>query len=288
MKTTTRKSLYFMLILLISLQVNGADTLRIHLTYKHRLDAEGRTQGYNTINQQFYTPEQVLFREIRYDEKTSQISQYTFFFHDGDRLSSEESYNAGDSLLWILKYRYDAAGRKSGFDSLVPSGNSLVLAGSKDFLYDAGGRVSKIKESVTGKKAGTVSFTYDASGKLIRETRKFKPVSGKKVKSETLLYTYNSVQGLEVAISGKTMEKGTFANKATYSFTENGQVASVNLSGTDYPSGQVNTYKYMPSGAKSLYQETDAAGKFRLLLQFDYKKHYMDRGTQISRLGRKP
>ncbi len=32
----------------------------------------------------------------------------------------------------------------------------------------------------------------------------------------------------------------------------------------------------------SLYEESNTAGKYSLILQYDYKKHYMDRGTQVS------
>jgi YD repeat-containing protein len=289
MNITTRKTMYIVLILLLSWQVSGADTLRINLIYKHRLDAAGRTQGYSTVRQQFFTPEQVLFREIAYDEQTSHITTYTFFFHEGNRLSSAETYNAKDSLLWILKYRYDVSGKKTGIDSLITSGNSLVSAGSRNFIYNAGGRIVKTKEFVAGKPAGTVQYSYDGAGNLIRVSKKFKPVSGRKVKSETLVYMYNSVPRIvEVAVSGKTMQKGTFLNKLTCGYTDNGQLATVNCTGTDYSSGLVKTYRYLPSGALSLYQETDAAGKFSLLLQYDYKKHFMDRGTQISRLGQQP
>lgn len=287
MKNTTGKSLSILLILLISFPVSGADTLRIHVTYKHRLDAEGRTKGYTAIHQQFFTPERVLFREISYDEMTSRITRYTFFFHEGGKLSSAETYNDKDSLLFILKYRYDGAGRQAGTDSLVPSGNTLAVAGRKDFLYRTDGRISQIKAFAGRKPAGSIRFAYDTGGNLIRQTGKYKPVSGSSLKSETRLITYNreNKHG-EVAISGKTMQGRVYENKAVYSYAENGLVSSISYTGTDYPAGLVKGFRYLPSGTISLYQETDAAGKFSLLLQYDYKKHYMDRGTQISRLAK--
>jgi hypothetical protein len=49
------KALTALIMLMILSSVSAADTLKIHLTYKHRLDKEGHTQGYVTVSQKFYT-----------------------------------------------------------------------------------------------------------------------------------------------------------------------------------------------------------------------------------------
>jgi hypothetical protein len=284
----TFRTLTGILLMFLSLQgVSGADTLRIHLTFKHRLDAEGRTQGYTAINQKFYTPEQVLFREISYDENSSQISNYIFYFHEAGRLVSAEAYNASDSLLYVIKHRYDAEGREAGADSLIMSGGRLIIAGRVEMKYNAGGKPVQRTEYTGSKKTGTVKISYDPAGNLTKLSAKYKPASGKPVKSESRLYSYNADRTLsQVAGSGKDMKGNAFANKEMYTYNPQGLKETVTLSGTSFPMSLVKTYRYLPSGSLSLYQEADPSGKISLLLQYDYKKHFMDRGTQVSRLGK--
>src|SRR4030043_1105512 len=103
--------LCLILILFAAIPVTqAADTIKIHLTYLHQIPDGLHTQGYITINQKFFTPDDTLFREINYDRKTKQISNYIFYFYRDNRLFTEECYNAHDSLLFIRHFEYDVAG----------------------------------------------------------------------------------------------------------------------------------------------------------------------------------
>lgn len=282
------RNLTGILLLFLSLQgASGADTLRIQLTLKHRLDAAGRTQGYTAINQKFYTPDMVFFREINYDDKTSQISGYVFYFHDAGRLVSAEAYDTSDSLRYIVKHRYDARGREDGTDSLVMSGGRLIPAGRVENTYNAAGMLIQRKEYTGSRKTGTVKISYGPAGYPVMQAARYKPASGKPLKSETRRYTYLADNKLsQVTSSGKDMKGSAFANQEAYTYDSQGLKETVTLSGTLFPVALVKTYRYLPSGALSLYQEADPSGVISLLLQYEYKKHYMDRGIQVSRLGK--
>jgi hypothetical protein len=261
----------------------AADTLKINLTYKHKLDNEGRTQGYVTVSQKFYTPDLQLFREIRYDEKTSQITDYTFYFYRDGKLFTEECYNQKDSLMYILKHGYDAAGRETEIVRLEPRAGGLETTGKTVNSYDKAGKLRQQK-IYFGTKAGSItSYVYNKDGNLLSENRKFKPISKQNLKAEKRSYSYGAgMKTDKISVTGKDLSGKSFQRTEACSYDEKGNLASVTITGNDIPDGLVKTYKYLGSGMISLYEESNTAGKYSLILQYDYKKHYMDRGTQVS------
>jgi len=283
MKVSGKYWITFCVLMNILLSGFAADTLKIHLTYKHRLDIDGRTQGFITINQKFYTPDQQLFREINYNEQNGQIENYTFYFYADGKLYTEECYNQKDSLMYILKHDYDAAGRETGIVRLAPGSGGVEFAGKTVNTYDKTGKLGKQK-IYFGKKAGSInSFTYNKAGNLQAEKRKFKPVSKHTLKAENRAFSYRADNKLDkVIVTGQDASGGSFQRTEAYSYDEAGRVSTISITGNDLPDGLVKTYKYLVSGAMSLYEESNTPGKFSLILQYDYKKHYMDRGTQVS------
>jgi hypothetical protein len=267
----------------LSSSVIAADTLKIHLTYKHKLDDAGRSQGYTTINQKFYTPDQVLFREINYDEQSGQIASYVFYFYAGDKLSTEECYNQKDSLLYILKHEYDAAGRESQELRFEPVSGIMQVIRTIAKSYDQKGKMIAKKE-YEGKKLGvSVRYDYEMAGLLARENQKYKAVSKQPLKIKTLSYIYNPDKTVkQVIISAKDLLNNSFQGAEDYTYNGKGQLSSIRFSGPDYPAGLVKTYKYLDSGVISICQESDAAGNISKILQYDYKKHYMEKGVQVS------
>ena len=261
----------------------AADTLKIHLTYKHKVTKQGQTSGYITINQRFFTPENVLFREINYDEATSQIRNYTFYFYMNSRLFTEECYSQQDSLQYILKHMYDDAGRELLITRLVPVSGQLVQGGKTVKSYDGNGRIKSQKEYIGKKTAVLTRYKYDASGNLLRESRINKKLAGNDLKTEQKDYHYDTAGTLlTLQISGKTIDNKAFQYKETYAYNDKGLVSSIKRSGSIQTPVTEKTFRYLDSGAPSLYQESDANGIITQILQYDYKKHFMDRGTQVS------
>lgn len=269
--------------LMILSSASAADTLKIHLTYKHKLDKEGHTLGYVTVSQKFFTPEQQLFREINYNESSGQITDYTFYFYKDGKLFTEECYNQKDSLMYILKHEYDESGREKAIVRLEPRSGSLVEISKTVNSFDKSGRLLQQKKYF-GKKAGSISsFSYDKEGSLQTENHKFKPVSGNHIAAEKRTYIYKSDKKLDkVDVTGKDIKGKSFQRAETYSYDEKGNLSAVSITGSDLPEGLIKTYKYLGPGIISLYEESNAAGIFGLILQYDYKKHFMDRGTQVS------
>ena len=277
------KALMALFLLMYISSAIAADTLKINLTYKHRLDKEGRTQGYITVSQKFYTPEQQLFREIRYNEQSGQIADYTFYFYTDGKLFTEECYSQNDSLMYILKHGYDAAGREKEVVRLEPRYGGLEATGKTVNSYDKAGKLHQQK-IYFGKKAGSIiSYVYNKDGNLQSENRKFKAISKQNLKAENRSFSYGADKKLEiVSVTGKDLSGKSFQRAEAYSYNDKGNVSSVSITGNDLPDGLVKTYKYLGSGMISLYEESNTAGKYSLILQYDYKKHYMDRGTQVS------
>ncbi|HJZ40719.1 MAG TPA: hypothetical protein VJ203_10170 [Bacteroidales bacterium] len=263
--------------------LQAADTLKIHLTYKHKLNPSGQTTGYVTVNQKFYTPDNIYFREINYDEKTGQISDYTFYFYKNGRLFTGECYDGQDSLKHILKHEYDQNGNEILLTRLVLASGKLVPAERTVSRFDAGNRIILLKK-YTGKKLTRSSkYSYNESELMIRDVTKYKGSAAEKIKGETLDYSYNADGKIsQVTINGRDASNKVFSKLEEYSYNEKNLLAGIKcFNGESVPAGE-KIFKYLNSGAQSLYQENDANGNIFLLLQYDYKKHYMERGTQVS------
>jgi hypothetical protein len=282
MKVFGKALIIFCLVMNIS-SAFAADTLRINLTYKHRLDKEGRTQGYVTVSQKFFTPELQLFREIKYNEQSGQIAEYTFYFYTDGRLFTEECYSQKDSLMYILKHSYDAAGREKDVVRLEPRSGGLEATGKTVNTYDKAGKLHQQK-AYFGKKAGSIyTCVYNKDGNLQSENRKYKTIANQNLKMENRTYSYGTDRKVDkVLVTGKDLSGKSFQRSEAYAYDEKGNLSSVSITGSDLPDGLVKTYKYLGPGMISLYEESNLAGKYSLILQYDYKKHYMDKGTQVS------
>jgi hypothetical protein len=272
------------LLLTLSMAAGAADTLKIDLIYKHKLDSAGHTSGRTVVHQKFHTADGRLFREISFNENTGQISGYVFYFYRNDRLFTKECYDQKDSLLYILKYDYDEAGNNTVITRLIPGGSGLITAEKtvKEF--------STIKEPVQeivyyGKKAGaTTRYLYSAAGLLQQETNKFKPLSKSHNRQLTRQYSYfpdSKVKQLQV--SGVDNQGKPFGYSEEYLYDSSGRLSQVKTTGADNESVGRREYSYITGTVISIYKEYNAKGIVTMLLEYDYKKHYMEPGTQVSR-----
>lgn len=277
------KVLIALCLLMYTSTVFAADTLTIHLTYKHTLDKDGHSLGFLTICQKFHTPDQQLFREINYDDKRGQIASYTFYFYKDGKLFTEECYNMKDSLVYILKHGYDATGRENEVIRLEPRGGVMKETVKTTYAYGKAGKLHQ-KKVYFGKTVGsTTSYKYNADGNLLSENLKCKPVSKLNLKTETRVYSYSADKKPEkVGITGQDITGKVFQRSEVYTYDKNGNLSSVSITGNDIPDGLVKTYNYLDGDTISQYKESNTAGLCHLFLQYDYKKHFMERGTQVS------
>jgi hypothetical protein len=283
MNQSIRNLLISGVLLVFTLTVGAADTLKINITYKHKLNNAGQTTGFTTINQQFYTPDGILFREISYDDSTSQISGYVFYFYHNGLLNTQEFYNQQDSLQYILKHEYDQAGNEIMLTKLVSGLKVFTVAEKTVNVYDNSRKLLQ-QSKYFGKHKGMITrYQYGESGLLERELIKFKPIAKSSVKQETKDYSYSSDNRVsQVMITGKDASDKPFQFREEYTFNNKGLLSSLKQTGISNARSGEKVYKYLNSGTISLYEEHDAEGKLTLLLQYDYKKHYMDSGTQVS------
>jgi hypothetical protein len=280
---TLGKVLIAMCLLMHISSAFAADTIKIHLTYKHNLDKGGHSLGYLTICQKFYTPELQLFREINYDDKSGKMANYTYYFYNNGKLFTEECYNHNDSMIYILKHGYDTKGREKEVARMEPAGGKMGVSGKTVYSYDKAGKLHQ-KKAYFGKKVGSITtYVYDTDGNLQSENTKCKPVSKLNLKEETRSYSYNSEKKLEkVAVKSLDLTGKSNQRSEAYSYDKNGNVSTVSITGDDMPDGLVKSYEYLDSGVISLYQESNSAGICNLMLQYDYKKHFMEPGTRVS------
>jgi hypothetical protein len=271
-------------LLTLTLCSQAADTLKVHRISKQKVNDKGQVQGYVTISQKFYTPNDTLFREINYDEQTGQISTYLFYFYTSGRLNTKECYNQHDSLLYIMKYDYNSSGKEVRMTKLIPGDGNFIVAGKTVNKFDGGGRLIRQKEYF-GKQAGiTRNYRYDKSGLLQEESSRFKPVAGDTLSSEVRVYTYQPDKSIsEAVISGKDVRNNSFVFKDSYSYNKSGLLNSVKRMNSSGNQICEKIYQYTVNGSLSTYEERDANGKADLVLLYEYIKHFMNSGTQNSR-----
>ncbi len=261
---------------------HGADTIKINLTYKHKLNEKGQTQGSMTIRQEFYTQSNELFRVINYDASSGSILNYTFLFYKNNKLYTEECYNMKDSLLYILRHDYDANGNDILITRFVPKGKNIIESGKTRHTYGPEHRL--ISSTVYfGKKAGTTTqYKYDSNGKLIREKTTHKPIANAPYKQETKIYSHKDDGTLDkLSLSITDLSGRNHSYTEIYSIA-NGKVISVKKMNPDGTISLEKVFHYLASGAPSIYEEHNSQGIIILLIEYDYRKHYMDKGTQIS------
>jgi hypothetical protein len=281
---TVRTFLIFTVLAGFLVNAAGADTLKIHLTYKHKLNEAGQTKGTITINQKLYTPDDELFRELNYNETTSQIDTYIFYFYKEGKLYTSECYDQKDSLLYILRHQYDENGREVLTTRLTPENGKLIISGKTVRKFDNNGR--ETAETIYfGKKPGiTTKNVYDGAGMLISSGTTCKPVSGDSLKLEKRTYSYTPEKRiLLVKVYRKNVAGKVTEYNEQYAYNGNGQLTSVKFIKPDNSILFEHKYSYLQSGAPSIFQEVNPKGIVTLLLQYDYKKHYMERGIQLSR-----
>jgi YD repeat-containing protein len=278
------KNLFFFVILSGVAQFSeAADTIKINLTYKHKLNDAGQTTGYITTNQKFYSPDGILFREISYDETTLLISSYVFYFYRSGKLFTEEVHNSSDSLMYILKHDYDQAGYETQVTKMIPVGSGLINAGKTVMNYDSRHLLLRTKKYSGERLSAVTQYKYDPAGRLINENTSYKPAAKALLKKENRVYAHSENGKIsQVTITGKDLAGKSFQSNEAYGYTGQGWLSSVVVNGTNSVQVGKKVYKYFPSGGMSLYEEYDSNGKIILLLQYDYKKHYMDTGTQVS------
>jgi len=280
-----KKVVYILVISLFSLPgiISAADTLKIHLTYKHELNTEGQSMGFKTIVQQFYLPDGTFLREINYNDSTGQIDRYMFNFYKNNMLFTQEYYNSRDSLLYILKHEYDANGNEIILTRIIPKGKTLETI--EKVVKSYSGKNITSRKTWFGNTPGAMSqYKYDKSGLLLQEKTVFKQIANADVKNEVKVYSRNSTGQITlVDIKGKDLSGKSYHFKEEYSYDEKGLVSLIKRLNIDGTPIHERIFKYFPSGVPSFYEEMNTAGKRNLMLQYEYKKHFMEKGTQVSR-----
>lgn len=273
----------FILLYLAMLPLQAADTLKIHLTYFHEIPDGKNSTGYFTIDQKFYTPGDTLFREIIYDKKTKQISSYIFYFYRNDRLFSEECYNSKDSIIYIKKHDFDAAGNEITLSKYEILKDRTVLVEKASNTYDSGNRLLQKTIKAGKKNVQQIRYSYNETNNLSKEIRKNNPSLNKGIKSEILDYIYNT-EGKLIQMNHSLQFAGnkTTVSNENYIYNKNGLLEETKISNENDDLILIKSYEYLNSGYPKYYQEKNKEGLITLLLEYDYKKHLMNYGTQKS------
>lgn len=275
-------------ILLLILMVNHAyslttDTVLIRLTNLYNTDEGKPSKRKVTIQQQFMTPDERIFREVNLNEETTQIDNYIFFFYKDSLLISKEKYNAGDTLINATRYEYDNKGETVNIIIYKLKNDFLEVSEKTSIAYNDAGDLLTEKCYKDGKLSSIIRFSYDNQGHRIREVHKSRKPYAEGIKSEVKEFRYNDKGKKEsMTCSQINAQNELYTYKETYSYDTTGLFITVETTDKENRLLKIHTYKYLPGNYISVEEETNQNGKITRSLRYDYKKHFMETGTQTS------
>lgn len=263
--------------------VHAADTIKVDVTYKHKINDQHQTYGYVTISQKFHTPDDTLLREVRYDETTGQISGYTFYFYKDGRLFSEECYHASDTLDYVLRYQYDGNGNNTLTARLIRIADRMVPDGRTVRKFNDGNLVTRMKVYIGNKLGANISYVYDDEGKLTTIKGRYKSVYDTSITREEKTCIYDTDNRIsKVILTGKDISDHQYEKQEQYEYNDQGMLIRIKVCDHDNMLLKEKIFRYHQSGTLSEYHENNSAGKIILLLQYETKKHFMNLGIQRS------
>jgi hypothetical protein len=283
MKISQGKIIFICCLLMFTLASGAADTLKIHLTYKHKLDVTGHSTGKLVVNQKLYTPEGILFREMNFDENSGQLAGYVFYFYRNGRLFTQEYYNQADSLQYILKHEYDQDGNEILITKIVPEQQNLIAAEKTVQVYDKNRKLIQQKKYYDKMVGVLTKYQYSPTGFLLHEIRKTKPISKSLYREEAGSYTYAENRLSLVAVTGRDLSDKPYQYHEEYSYDDTGRLYAIKTFDAGNELKGTKIYQYLLGNIISLYEERDSDGITNALFEYEYKKHYMELGTQVSR-----
>jgi len=265
---------------LFRLPAIAQDTVKINLTYKHNLNDKGQSVGYVTVNQKFFTEEGILFREIEYDDRSAQIKAYTFYFYNNGKLLSEEHYSANNELIYIVSHNYNSRGHQILSVKLKPENGEYVDFEKYERAFYSDGRLKKTKYYKDNILYQIQKTTWNRSGRKTKESIKYKS-DNSYAKQEIREFSYgtnNMLEEVKIDFKGSANTGG----RDTYDYNEKGLLSAHYCYDKYGNITSSETFVYLESGALSLIRKFGADGELNELLQFEYKKNYMNKGVQES------
>jgi hypothetical protein len=263
---------------------NAADTLKINQTIRNLLTKTGQPYKRITIKQQFYTLDDTLFREINYSDSTGNISSYIFYFYKEGKIYTQEHHGSNDSVLHILKHEYDKYGNEVILTKLVPKSGSLIVIEKTINTYNNNRKILKQK-TLYGKRTGMIKlYTYNEKGILLREKYSYKSAAKALVKEKVNDYSYTANDKIsKIITTAKDFSGNSWQTIEEYEYNDKGQLSLLKIIDKNNSLAGKKQFKYDSSGNIIVCEEYDASGNLRLLLHYEYKKHAMDRGIQVSK-----
>lgn len=266
-----------------SSSVQAADSLKIVQVSRHWVDSANKSIKKMVIEQQFFTKDDTLFRKIFYSETTGQITGYMRCHYKNGRLFTEETFSTKDSLEFIMKHEYNPAGDLVVLTKLVPEQGNLVEKEKTLKTYGPDHKLIAEKRTFNKKTGIITSFTHNTAGLLVTESIKYRKAAKSLYKLESQTYSYSPDNRLlQVKYAAKDNSGRLFQYTEEYSYNEKGELAGIRYAGQDKPPIAEKVYKYYNNGKLRVIEDHDATGKIIYLLHYEYKEHFMDRGTEDS------
>jgi hypothetical protein len=266
-----------------SSSILAADTLKIVQISRHWVDSANKSIKKMVIEQQFFTKNDTLFRKIYYNETTGQITGYERCFYKNDRLFTKETFSSKDSLRYIMKHEYSTAGDLTVLIKLVPEQGKLVEKEKTLRTFNTEHQLLSEKKTFERKTGILTTYSYNTTGQLFSESRKYKKAANSPIKMESKAYTYQqNNQPSQIIYSAERKSGGLLQYAEDYFYNDQGKLASIRYSGKDNPPVAEKVYKYYNNGKLRVIEDHDAAGKITYLLHYEYKENFMDRGIEVS------
>jgi hypothetical protein len=241
-----------------------------------------KTASYFIKNQKTFTMDDLLIREIDFDDSTKHIQHYIFYFYRDGKLFTEEKHKANDSIQSIIRHKYFSNGLEKERAILERNKGKMKVTVKSTYTYDKAGQMIVMKENGPVKKSScTTTYSY-ASGHLVKEESIAKNPADNII-SRTTEYQYDQDGKLTIkSVSNRDKNGNGTTYTETYAYNDKGRVKKTEVRNAENMISVVKNYEYYANGNIRNYYEQDVNGATLLFHTFIIKNYKINLGNQKS------
>jgi hypothetical protein len=259
------------------------DSIKYQNTRVYVIENGNKTEAFHVSNQKTFSAiDDRLIREVNFDDSTTKIQDYTFYFYRNGKLFTEESYSGNDTLIYIIRHEYNDKGLEENVNKLERINGILTATAKTVYVYDSEGQILYKKEFSNKKRPFRVTHYLYSSGNLIREQQKSKKTADG-IALRIIDYQYAPDGKLKSkSMSEKNTKKVISVYSENHQYNDNGDLKIVEKKDVKGNIIVTRNFEYYANGSLRNYYETDRDGKMLIYYSYIYKYHKINLGNQRS------
>lgn len=231
--------------------------------------------------QNSFTLENQLIRQIIFNDSLPQVEKYSFFFYSNNSLISKETYNKNDSIEEITKYKYSTDNKLMEENIYKKEALKLMLYETIRFKYSD----SLVTEKTTfdNKMNWIEKTTYSKNKEFSTEISTFKKTNNaRKLKKQSVNTYFNNSRKEKVLITSEYFNKKQDFQSLIYSYDKKDgmdmeRITYLNAAGDTI---QIQEFRYDKDRKKVSEAMFDKSGNYLNYLSIERNLRKMNFGKK--------